>query len=201
MPGSVTIRQYKEDEVRAWRWGTAIAVGGGVAALAYLGAATGVVTVDLGVGRRVRKLSVAPTEIRAGREVVFEVLAEPYQGRQTRAIAEKIEVLERGGDMVLAAHRTQVGAGLVAVTVETVRFIRPDRVEFRLVRGPVPYVVEQFLLREREGGCVLEYAGELGTDGWALGASWGEVVARRWETVVAHTFTTVKAEAERRARR
>ena len=188
--------------MRVWRWAAAMVVGGGVAAaLGYLSVATGAITVDLGIGRRFRKLSVAPTDIQASKAVVFEVLAEPYLGRQTRAVAEKITVLERGSDMVLAAHRTPVGAGLVAVTVETVRFARPDRVDFRLVRGPVPYVVEQFLLGERDGGCVLEYAGELGTDGWAVGARWGEVVARRWETVVADTVAAVKSEAERRARR
>ncbi|MEV4624013.1 hypothetical protein AB0J74_35545 [Asanoa sp. NPDC049573] len=187
--------------MRVWRWGAAIVVGAGVAALGYLGVATGVITVDAGIGRRVRKLNVKPTEIRASKEVVFEVLAEPYLGRQTRATAEKITVLERGSDMVLAAHRTRLGAGLVAVTVETVRFARPDRVDFRLVRGPVPHVVEQFLLGEWEGGCVLEYVGELGADGGAVGARWGELVARRWESVVADTVAAVKSEAERRARR
>src|ERR1700754_218661 len=99
------------------RWGAAMVVGGGVAALGYFGVATGAVTLDLGVGRRVRQLSVAPVDIRASKEVVFGVLGEPYLGRQTRAVAEKITVLERGSDMVLAAHRTPVGAGLVAVTV------------------------------------------------------------------------------------
>jgi hypothetical protein len=133
--------------------------------------------------------------------VVFDVLAEPYLGRQTRAVAEKITVLERGSDMVLAAHRTPVRGGLTAVTVETVRFTRPHRIDFRLVRGPVPHVVEQFLLDEHGGGCRLSYAGELGTDGWMVGAAWGQVVARRWEDVVDATFVAVKAEAERRTHR
>jgi hypothetical protein len=44
----------------------------------------------------------------------------------------------------------------------------------------------------------LEYRGELGTDGWAAGAWWGDLVAPRWEQVVADTFTAVKNEAERR---
>ena len=58
---------------------------------------------------------------------------------------------------------------------------------FRLVRGPVPHVVEQFRLEEADGGTELGYSGELGTDLWALGRWWGAGVARRWE------------EAERRA--
>jgi hypothetical protein len=32
--------------------------------------------------------------------------------------------------------------------VETVRFTRPERVDFRLVRGPVPLVVEAFVISE-----------------------------------------------------
>ncbi|MET7297981.1 hypothetical protein [Embleya sp. NPDC005575] len=56
---------------------------------------------------------------------------------------EKVRVPERGTDMVLAAHATPVPGGrLTATTTETVRFTRPDRVGFRLVRGPVPTVVE-----------------------------------------------------------
>src|SRR4029453_14048740 len=84
----------------------------------------------------------------------FDVIAEPYLGRAPRALADKLWVLERGSDMVLAAHFTPLGGrlGLVAQTVETVRFARPERVEFRLVRGPVPHVVEAFELTEQAGG-------------------------------------------------
>lgn len=66
------------------------------------------------------------------------------------------------------------------------------------MRGPVPFVVEQFVLRELEGGTLteLEYTGELGTDGWALGAAWGARVARRWEDVVARSLAELKSAAE-----
>ena len=116
-------------------------------------------------------------------------------------MAEKIEILERGSDMVLAAHRTPMRRGLVATTVETVRFSRPDRVDFRLTRGPVPHVVEQFVLTEIDGRTRLAYDGELGTDLWALGARWGDTVAGPWQRTVAGTFAAVKAEAEVRAKR
>jgi hypothetical protein len=102
--------------------------------------------------------------------------------------------------MVLAAHFTQVG-GFVATTLETVRFEPPSSIHFRLVRGPVPHVVEQFLLDEARGGTELEYRGELGTDLWALGRWWGERVARRWEAAVRASLESVKTEAERRAAR
>lgn len=175
--------------------------GGGAATAAYLGLVTAAAPLDLGVGRRLRPLGPLTVDIHASRTVVFDVLAEPYLSRATRAMREKVAVLERGSDMVLAAHRTPIGGRLVATTVETVRFTRPDRVDFRLVRGPVPYVVEQFVLTDQPSGSRLEYTGELGTDLWAAGRRWGDTVARRWERVVADTFTAVRAEAERRAAR
>ena len=160
---------------------------------------TGAVPVDLGIGRRTRALGPFGVDIRAPADVVFDVLSEPYLGRQTRAMAEKIKILERGSDMVLAAHRTPLRGRLVATTVETVRFARPDRIDFRLTRGPVPHVVEQFLLTAAEDATRLDYTGELGTDLWSLGARWGELVAGPWERTVRVTFAAVKAEAERRA--
>ncbi len=129
------------------------------------------------------------------------MLVEPYLARQTRAMAKKIENMERAGDMILAAHRTPLGRGLVATTLETVPFRRPDRVDFRLTRGPVPHVVEQLVLTEIDGRTRLAYTGELGTDLWALGVQWGNIVAGPWERTVACTFAAVKAEAERRANR
>lgn len=167
--------------------------------LAYVGVVTGAVPVDLGVGRRVRRLGPQTVEIEAPRELVFDIIATPYLGRQPRAVAEKIQILERGDDLVLAAHKTPLRGGrLVATTVETVRFERPDRVHFRLVRGPVPHVVEQFVLEDVEGTTRLEYRGELGTDLWFLGSWWGRLVARSWERTVARSLEAITTEAERR---
>jgi hypothetical protein len=91
--------------------------------------------------------------------------------------------------------------GLVAQTVETVRFTRPQRIDFRLVRGPVPHVVEAFVLAEQAGGAGtrLAYSGEIGADLWLLGQRWCALVAGRWEQTVAASLAAVKAEAERRA--
>jgi hypothetical protein len=169
------------------------------AAAGYLGLITGAVPIDLGVGRRVRPLGPSTVVIRARREVVFDVIAQPYLGRATRAMREKVRVLQAGSDMVLAAHRTPIRGRLVATTVETVRFTRPERVDFRLVRGPVPHVVEEFVLTERDGSTELTYRGELGTDLGPAGQWWGDLVARRWEHAVADTFDAVKIEAERRS--
>jgi hypothetical protein len=172
---------------------TAAAVGG------YLGLVTGAMPLDLGVGRRIRPLGPLTVDVAAPRDVVFDVIMAPYLERPARAMRDKVVVLERGADLVLAAHRTPVGGRLVATTVETVRFVRPAEVHFTLVRGPVPHVVERFELAEDGERTRLHYDGELGTDLWALGRAWGNLVAARWEHTVASSFDTIKAEAERRA--
>jgi hypothetical protein len=178
-------------------------VGAGVAAAGYVGLVTGACPLDLGVGRRVRPLGPQVVDMAAPRELVFDVIAEPYLGRAPKALADKLRVLERGSDMVLAAHFTPLGGrlGLVAQTVETVRFTRPERVDFRLVRGPVPHVVEAFVLTEQASAAStrLAYDGEIGADLWGPGQRWCELVARRWEQTVAASLAAVKAEAERRA--
>jgi len=165
---------------------------------AYRLCASGAITVDLGLGRRTRPLGPVTRRIAAPRDTVFDVIAHPYLGRQTRALAEKIEIWERGSDMVLAAHHTKVKCG-VTTTVETVRFTRPERIDFRVVRAPVPHVRESFQLRELEQETELTWEGELGTDLGALGACWGDVVARSWERAVRDSVQAIATEAERLA--
>jgi hypothetical protein len=136
--------------------------------------------------------------IRAPREVVFDVIAAPYLGRTPRVLADKLEVWERGSDMVLAAHRTPVKCG-ATTTVETVRFERPERIDFRLVRGPVPHVVESFVIEPSGAGSRLRWQGELGTDLWAVGEWWGGRVALAWTRAVQTSLHQIAAKAERRA--
>jgi hypothetical protein len=182
--------------MRAVRLLGAAAVGG----LAYRLVVQGQLTVDVGIGRQLRRLEPISTVIQAPAETVFDVIAEPYLSRTPRALSGELEVLERGSDMVLAAHHTPVGWGLVATTVETVRFCRPDSVEFRLVRGPVPHVVERFALHGYGGNTTFVYSGELGTDLWAAGRWWANRVARHWERTVAASVERIRDEAERRAK-
>jgi hypothetical protein len=180
--------------VRATVATAALAAGAALAARAGL-------TLDIGIGRRLRPLGPIVLEIAAPPEVVFDVIAAPYLGRTPRAMRTKLEVLERGSDLVLAAHFTRVAPGLTVTTVETVRFERPHRISFRLVKGPVPHVLERFELRPSEIGTAFDYRGELGTDLWAVGAFWAGIVAPSWEKTVATSLNGVRAEAERRARR
>lgn len=172
--------------------GTALGAG------TYLGLVTGAVPLYLGIGRRLRRLGPLSVEIDAPRDVVFDVIAEPYGARTSRAVQERVRVLERGHDLVLAAHYTPIRGRLRATTVETVHFERPHRVGFRLVRGPVPHVVEAFVLEQLADRTQLTYTGELGTDLWGLGARWGDIVAPKWVSVVDSSLHTVKTEAERR---
>lgn len=161
--------------------------------------ARGALTLDLGLGRTIRPLGPLTRRIAAPREVVFDVIAGPYLGRTPRALQDKLHVWERGSDMVLAAHFTPVGS-MVATTLETVRFERPSRITFRLVRGPVPHVAESFELRASAGGTEIAWRGELGADFWMLGRWWGRRVARVWEETVRRSLEAIAAEAERRKR-
>lgn len=179
------------------------AAAGGIGAAAtgaYLGITTGAIAMNLGIGRRTRKLRELTADIAAPREVVFDVIAAAYADRRPKAMRDKIEILVRGTDVVLAAHRTPVKGRVVATTTETVKFTRPERIDFRLVRGPVPHVAETFTLTEANGQTTLAYRGELSTDLWALGEWWGGLVAGKWVATVEDSFATVKTEAERRAR-
>lgn len=175
-----------------------VAALGGVGVAVYTLVVRGSLTVDLGVGRTVRPLGPFTWHIAAPRELVFEVISAPYLGRTPRALGHKLRVLERGEDMVLAEHYTPVGP-FVTTTLETVRFEPPERVRFRLARGPVPSVVEEFELRKVDGETKLVYRGELGTDLWLLGRLWGSAVACMWEAAVRASLDAIAAEAERRA--
>src|SRR5215469_9275393 len=102
------------------------AAGTGLAGLGYYLLVTGKLTLDTGIGRRVRPLGPYSVTVAAPAQTVFDVIAAPYLGRTPQAMAAKLRVLERGTDMVLAEHYTGVHGGkLTAVTLETVCFDRP----------------------------------------------------------------------------
>ncbi len=173
---------------------------GAVATGGYLALVTGRLTVDLAVGRRTRPLGPIVVDIAAPCEQVYAAATAPYAVRRPRAMAEKVDILERTDHMVLAAHRTPVGKRLTAVTVETVTLDPPHRIGFRLLRGPVPLVTETFELEPTATGTRLTYAGELGTDLGHLGELWGDLVTRSWIKAVETSLAAIKTESERRAR-
>lgn len=172
----------------------------GLAGLGYYLVVTGKLTIDTGWVRRVRPLGPFAVEIAAPVGTVFDVIAAPYLGRTPRAMSGKLHVLERGSDLVLAEHYTPVHQGrLTAATLETVAFDRPRRIAFRLVRGPVPHLTEEFALAECDGRTRLAYSGELGTDFGIAGTWWADRVAAAWEAAVRSSFAGIRVEAERRA--
>lgn len=164
----------------------------------YVLVVRGAMTFDLGVGRRMRPLGPITRRIAAPPDTVFDVVAGPYLGRTPRAMQDKLRVLERGEDMVLAEHYGTAGP-LPVTTVETVRFERPHRVSFRVLRGPVPHILEAYELEPTPEGTRFTYSGELGTDLWRFGEWWGHQVAGPWESYVAQSIEAICAEAERRA--
>ena len=184
----------------SWPWivlGSAVLFGSRATIAALI---RGRLTLDLGIGRSIRALGPITIDVAAPRDIVFEVAAAPYGPRPPAELRRHVEVLQRSPGMVLAAHRTPVGRD-EAVTVEGVVLERPSRMGFRLVRGPVPHVVEEFRFEDAKGGGTkLTYDGELGTDLWALGRAWGNRVAAVWEETVRRSLDQIRDAAERRAR-
>jgi hypothetical protein len=171
-----------------------------LAGAGYYLVVTGKLTFDAGWGRQVRPLGPFGVRIAAPAATVFDVIAAPYLGRTPRAMSGKLRVLERGTDMVLAEHYTPVYKGrLTATTLETITFERPHRIRFRLVRGPVPEITEEFALTEHDGATSLAYSGELGTDFGFAGQWWAGRVAAPWEAAVRSALNDIRTEAERRA--
>jgi hypothetical protein len=176
---------------------TAGLLGAGVAALVFL-MTRGWLTLDLGWGRSLHRVGPLDVMIDAPRELVFEQLSAPYLGRTPAAMRSRLEVLERGHDLVVALHRTRLRS-LDSITVEAVGFEPPERIRFRHLRGPVPHAVEEFRVTEEGGSTRLEYQGELGIDFWWLGRLAGRRwVVPTWERVVRETMEKAKAGAEAR---
>src|SRR5579864_7245696 len=193
-PGSGACHDERVQGRRVPGWVLGLA---GLGTVIYRLVVRGALTLDTGIGRRTRPLGPIHLDMAAPPETVFDIIAAPYLGKTPKAMEDKLHVLERGSDMVLAEHFTEVC--VTTTTVETVRFERPSRIYFRLVRGPVPYVTETFDLEPSDVGTAFTYTGEMGADFWALGEWWANKVAARWDAAVAASLSSIKAEAERLA--
>jgi hypothetical protein len=175
----------------------ALLIGG--AAGAFLLLAMGRLHLDLGWGRSLHELGPIEIRIVAPRDLVFEMISEPYLGRTPGNSG--IEVLARGEDLAVAIHHTKVHF-YMARTVEVIKFEAPARVGFRHLGGPVPHAVEQFALEESEGITKLRYGGEVGIDFFFLGRIAGRYwVKPQWDRVVREHLEDLKQRAEERAAR
>jgi hypothetical protein len=136
----------------------------------------------------------------ASPETVFDVIAAPYLGRVPRAMSDKLRVVERGRDLVVADHFTPLlGGRLIATTRETVAFEFPRRIAFRLLSGPVAGVQEEYLLEPAEDGTRFTYQGSLWSNLRVGAAPWARLNARTWTDVVSASLSDIATEAERRA--
>ena len=178
----------------------AAALAGGVGTLVAL-MARGRLTLDTGWGRTITPLRPRTVRFEASREQLFDYLAAPYLGRTPAAMRDHLQVWERGEDLVIASHFSDL-AGYRAETVEAVRFERPFRISFRHLRGPVPHAVETFDLFDDVDGTRLEYRGEIGLDWWFAGrwaARWW--VVPTWDRVVAASLDASQRGVEELAAR
>jgi uncharacterized protein YndB with AHSA1/START domain len=179
-----------------WLW---IAVGLGVLMLAglavgFLLLAMGRLHLDLGWGRSFHELGPIEFRIAAPRDLVFEMISEPYLRHNSKRSG--IEVLARGKDLAVAAHHTKVHF-YTAVTVEAVKFDPPDRIRFSHLAGPVPHAVEEFALEAADGVTELRYSGEVGIDFFFLGRIAGRHWVRsRWERAVREDLEDLRQRAE-----
>ncbi|MFC0080721.1 hypothetical protein ACFFRE_00935 [Aciditerrimonas ferrireducens] len=85
------------------------------------------------------------------------------------------------------------------MTLEIVHFVAPGRVEFTLLRGPVPDAKEAFVLSVVPDGTVLDSRAELGVDLDGLERLSGGTAAQRWGEAVANALAAIKVESDRRA--
>jgi hypothetical protein len=160
----------------------------------------GWLTLDLGWGRTLHPVGPIVSEVEAAPGLVFQQISAPYLGRTPSALRGKLEVLDRGDRMVVAAHRTKL-RWFESVTVESVAFEPPIRIGFRHLRGPVPHAIEEFVLHQEGVGTRIEYRGELGIDFWVLGRLAGRLwVVPAWEKAVRASLEHITVQAEQRAR-
>jgi hypothetical protein len=124
------------------------------------------------------------------------VISGPYLGKTPRALGDKLEVLERGSDLVLA-HFTDVGWGLTAPPWRPFASSAPSGSRSAWSVGRCRTCSRRSSFAMSATGPTSSTAAS--SDLWALGKWWGARVARRWEETVAASVQAVRVEAERRA--
>jgi len=95
--------------------------------------------------------------INASPALVFQLIAAVGQGHD----AAHARVLERPSPERAIVEFTTTVFGRQVRTLEEVGFHAPDRITYRLIRGPLPAVDEEFLVQPSGDGSLLRYRGTI----------------------------------------
>lgn len=139
---------------------------------------------------KLRELPHLRVHVRAVPEICFEVIASA--GR---------EIERAPGGERLVAFRVETGRRVVE-TKEILRAREHDRIDYRWVEGPLPFVEETIFIDPAPGGAVLRYEGRFAVDAPALVrpvARWW--IARVFARAVRAHLSEAKTIAEQRAAR
>ncbi len=136
--------------------------------------------------------------INAHRELVFQLISAVGQGPDAR----HARVVERpSSDRAIVEFTTPV-FGRIVRTLEEVMFFSPDRITYRLLRGPLPGVHEEFRMEPADGGTVLSYSGSFRAHGpWPRTLFDRVVVPWIYRRAVWKSMQDIKRAAEDRQRK
>ncbi len=138
-------------------------------------------------------------EIAAHPGLVYQIIAAAGRGQLPGHASHGARILEQPApDRALVEFTTRVLLRQV-VTVEEVRFEPSERIHYRLVKGPLPAVEEEFRLDAHEAGAVLHYSGWFEPNAPLL-RTWLDrvIVPRLYRRAVWHSMREIKAAAEAR---
>jgi hypothetical protein len=136
--------------------------------------------------------------INAAPALVFQLVAAVGQGPD----AAHARVLERpSAERAIVEFTTKV-LGREVRTLEEVGFHAPDRITYRLIKGPLPAVDEEFAVQARGEGSLLRYHGTFVPHGpWPRAVFDRIVVPRIYRKAVWSSMMQIKEAAEARQRK
>ncbi len=147
---------------------------------------------------RLRERSVL---IHAPRQLVFE-MASAVGGDLPGGPAHDSRLLEHDGNRQLVTYRVPVGRWAFEL-LEEVRLTPPERIEYRVVRGPLSRVTEtlEFVTRD-PASTLVSYTGSVGDDRPVVGPMLARLVAvSAYDRFMRRSLAALKSAAERRASR
>lgn len=136
--------------------------------------------------------------INASPALVFQLIAAVGQGPD----AAHARVLERPSPERAIVEFTTTVFGREVRTLEEVGFHAPERITYRLIKGPLPAVDEEFLVQPNGDGSLLRYRGTFQPHRpWARTIFDRLVVPRIYRKAVWSSMLQIKQAAEARQRK